>query len=292
MWNIVMYAKSEEAYNRAWSWLTTEFKDQPDVIDYLETNWLPLKEQWAEYYIRQHPNFGQCVTSQTESSNFSIKSYLVTGKSDFFKVAKSLKEMCRNQVRNYEQKVAAQATRVKLDFLQKPYLGDLPQAVSHLALDLITIEKRFAQKQINEAIANGTPDLIPPCEADCTIWLQYRLPCRHTIHRRLKAKKPLTLQDLDPRWLLDGRLDEERYLRIRDPPPAEKRRGRPKNDPVPVVRVVVPASTPMEATSAVAPLLTGPKKKKPAKKNKKDNAVAVAVAKRKPGRPKGNASAG
>jgi hypothetical protein len=125
MWNILMYAKSEDAYNRAWSWLTTEFKDQPDVIDYLETNWLPLKEQWAEYYIRQHPNFGQCVTSQTESSNFSIKSYLVTGKSDFFKVAKSLKEMCRNQVRNYEQKVAAQATRVKLDFLQKPYLGDL-----------------------------------------------------------------------------------------------------------------------------------------------------------------------
>jgi hypothetical protein len=38
MWNILMYAKSEEAYNRAWSWLTTEFKDQPDVIDYLETN--------------------------------------------------------------------------------------------------------------------------------------------------------------------------------------------------------------------------------------------------------------
>jgi hypothetical protein len=67
------------------------------------------------------------------------------------------------------------------------------------------------------------------------MWLQYRLPCRHTIFQRIKDGEKLTLQDLDPRWLLDGRIDaNSRYLRIQDPPEAENRRGRPKNEPIAV----------------------------------------------------------
>jgi len=239
MWKILTHAKTEEAFLRAWAWLTEEFSDQEELLQYLQASWLPLREQWAEHCTRRHLNFGQGTTSQTEASNFNIKSMLITGKSDLLRVTKALREMCQNQLRNYNQAVAQQNTRIKRDYLHQEYLGDLPLAISLKALEWISLEKRHAQKALNDAIARGS-DEVPACDNSCTTWLQFRLPCRHTIHQRLKNKEPLTLQDLDPRWLLNARIDEqERYLRIRDPLPAEQRRGRPVNEPIPIIRELV-----------------------------------------------------
>jgi len=108
----------------------------------VQSSWLPLRDQWAECRISQHLNYGQGVTSQTESSNSSIKSYVVTGKSDFLRLAKALKEMCLNHEKAYLHKVAQQHQRIKLVYYNQGYLGDLPSAVSRLALDLIAEEKR------------------------------------------------------------------------------------------------------------------------------------------------------
>ncbi|OIW22219.1 hypothetical protein CONLIGDRAFT_687754 [Coniochaeta ligniaria NRRL 30616] len=96
---------------------------------------------------------------------------------------------------------------IKHDYLSQEYLSDLPMAISRRALELITEKKRHAQKMLGNALATGppprdTPDW--PCDDDCTLWLQYHLSCRHTIYQHLANKKPVTLQDLDPRWLLDA----------------------------------------------------------------------------------------
>ncbi|EAQ85464.1 hypothetical protein CHGG_09478 [Chaetomium globosum CBS 148.51] len=149
IWKILVRAKTKEEFVRIWTWLIAEFSDQEEILQYLQAEWLPLREQWAEYCTRRHLNFSQSVTSQTESSNFNIKSYLVTGKSDFLRLTKALKEMCQNQHRNYNQEVAKQMTRIKMDYLHQDYLGDLPQAVSLKALEHITREKRHAQKALN-----------------------------------------------------------------------------------------------------------------------------------------------
>jgi hypothetical protein len=86
------------------------------------------------------------------------------------------------------------------------------------------------------------------------MWLQYRLPCRHNIAGRLRAKEKLTLQDLDPRWLLDAAVDRaERYLRIRDPNPAESRRGRPRNEEVPVEHKFNPQNNDQDVCPATSP---------------------------------------
>jgi hypothetical protein len=69
----------------------------------------------------------------------------------------------------------------------------------------------------------------------------------------------LTLQDLHPRWLLDARL-EERYLRVLDPPPAERRRERPQNKAFVVPRELIPVpsrNVAQEARQEQAELLEG-----------------------------------
>jgi hypothetical protein len=237
---MLMWAETEARFDSTWAWIQREFKDQEDLLDYCLTSWFPWKHLWAEHLTRFCLNFGQNVTSQTESSNFNIKSYLVSGKADWVRLTKALQEMCENQARNYRQTVAKHESSVKINYLHRPYLGDLPQAVSHRALDLINQEKRHAEKwllELREAEKRRQVPLpaAPVCNTDCSVWLQYRLPCRHTIFAKLKDNTPLTLQDLDPRWLLDARIDSNsRYLRIQDPPAAENRRGRPRNEPTAV----------------------------------------------------------
>lgn len=180
MWKILTFARTEESFERVWSWIITEFVDQEATLEYLQTNWLPLKHQWADCYTRKQLNFGQNVTFQTKASNFSIKSYLVSGKCDWLRLTKALRAMCENQARTYQQKVAYKQTSVKLKYLHQPWLGDLPHTVSHLALEEITKEKRHAQKMLDDAVTSGADEL-PRCGEGCTKWLQFRLPCRHTI---------------------------------------------------------------------------------------------------------------
>jgi len=91
IWKILQRQKTEEAFMTTWDWLVTEFSDQGGVLQYLEREWLPLREQWADYCIDRHLNFSQSTTSQTEASNANIKSYLVTGNSDFHRLTKATK---------------------------------------------------------------------------------------------------------------------------------------------------------------------------------------------------------
>jgi hypothetical protein len=81
---------------RTWDWICNEFRDQGDLLDYFLASWLPVKYQWVQCYTKKYLNFNQNVTTQTEASNFKIKSYLVSGKCDWLRLAKALKELCEN----------------------------------------------------------------------------------------------------------------------------------------------------------------------------------------------------
>jgi hypothetical protein len=111
------YAPTEESFLRTWDWIYNEFSDKDDLLDYFLTSWLPVKYQWAQCYTNKYLNLNHNVTSQTEASNFNIKSYLLSGKCDWLRLAEALKELCENQARGYRQEVAHQQTSVKLNCL-------------------------------------------------------------------------------------------------------------------------------------------------------------------------------
>jgi len=84
MWKRVVRAKTKALFFEAWTKLCEEFTDQEAILQYLQFEYLSVHEQWAEYAIRYHLNYGQTTTSQSESSNHCIKTYLVSGKCDFY----------------------------------------------------------------------------------------------------------------------------------------------------------------------------------------------------------------
>jgi hypothetical protein len=231
MWKRVVRAKTKALFFEAWTKLCEEFTDQEAILQYLQFEYLSVHEQWAEYAIRHHLNYGQTTTSQSESSNHCIKTYLVSGKCDFYGLIKALREMVRNHKEDYKQKVAQSQARIRHTYVKQAYLGDLRLQLTGRALDLINDERVRALALVTDPAA---PAVIR-CDEHCTTWLQFKIPCAHTILEHIGDGdvRPLTVHDVDKRWISDSRVDENHpYLRIQDPPAAEDRRGRPKNHPI------------------------------------------------------------
>jgi hypothetical protein len=103
-------------------------------------------------------------------------------------------------------------------YLGQEYLGQLPTAISHKALEDIAKQKEQAMKGIAAlSRPNATVAAIGRCEGVCSIREQCGLPCKHLIAERILQGKCLTLDDVDPHWHLQVRLDQiDPYTRIRN----------------------------------------------------------------------------
>lgn len=56
---------------------------------------MPFRAQWAHFFTREHRNFGIRVTSGTEASNNSIKSYILNGISHVYRLVEVMQDMIR-----------------------------------------------------------------------------------------------------------------------------------------------------------------------------------------------------
>jgi hypothetical protein len=245
MWKWLVHAETEERFFNTWTSLCEEFKDQDAILQYLQSEYITCYHQWAQCKVRYYLNYGQTTTSQSESSNHCIKTYLVSGKCDWYGLIKALGEMNSNQEDNYKKLVATQEVRIRHRFVHQPYLGILSKTLTRRAQDLIAAERIKGTAALEEA---GSHEAVEPCDEKCSTWLQYRLPCLHTILEHFKDGDvvPLTLHDVDKRWISDSRVHENHpYLRIQDPPAAEALRGRPRNEPIP--RELLPAQFQLKA---------------------------------------------
>ena len=139
-----MYAETVSLFDQAWQRLIKEFDDQQPILVYLEKTYIRVRRQWARCFIREYPNLGMRTTSGTESSNFSIKSYLITSKSSIFALIKALQEMIQNQDRTYQNETAKQATRLCREYVDKWWFGNVPLTVSYWAVDQIARQYRKA----------------------------------------------------------------------------------------------------------------------------------------------------
>lgn len=106
MWKRVIFAETEEAHEIAWRELCKEFDDQRAILQYLHGTYLPVRAQWARCFIRRYRNFGVRVTSGTEASNNNIKSYLLNGMSNLYRLVEAMQDMMHDQERDFKDACA------------------------------------------------------------------------------------------------------------------------------------------------------------------------------------------
>jgi len=219
----VVWAKDKDRFFSCWRHLCLEFADQPDILTYIEAQYLSVYPQWAKHVVREYLNFGQTTTSQSESSNHCAKTYLLSGVCDWYELIKALRQMVVNNKHTYEQRTADEQVRVRQRYIAHHFLGDLRYKITRRALDIINDERIRCISEIKEKPAEFV------CDERCTTWRQFRLPCAHSIYERVAGGevRPFTVDDVDKRWLSDHR-DDPPHLHIQDPRRAIPR-GRPRN---------------------------------------------------------------
>ena len=157
---------------------------------------MPSREQWAHCYIKQYRNFKARVTSPTKSSNLNVKSYLLNGKSDVYRLVTALSEMYTQQQKSYTKRLAFKGTRTRQEYLNRAYLGNLPLRVSYKYLELINHQYRHAKAAIPTNARQATE--LNPYGSNCTTSLQFGVPYRHSIYTILKDNGSLKLGDVHP----------------------------------------------------------------------------------------------
>ena len=199
-WRYIAFAADRELFMRNWAKLIDTFRDQEEVLIYIQDNLMPVREQWAKCYIDHYRNFGLRVTSGTESTHYSLKQFLITGRSDLYGIYLGITEMVKERERIYTERVASQEVKMRRQYLHRRWLGQLPTQITYHAIDLLARQHRIALVAVPTE-RNPHP---PPLRA-CTnrFKQQYGLPCSHTILPLLLQKKALEKEDVHPRWWLE-----------------------------------------------------------------------------------------
>ncbi len=91
-WERVMYAKTEEEFDREWDVLQEDYGDEyPFAIQYLADKLIPRKKKFVTFYTNQSLHFNNRATSRGESNNGKLKRQL--GGSSVGKIANKLLAM-------------------------------------------------------------------------------------------------------------------------------------------------------------------------------------------------------
>ncbi|KAK0721224.1 hypothetical protein B0T21DRAFT_295016 [Apiosordaria backusii] len=142
----MVYCQDEDEFDEAWDRFQTEFPEQEAIRSYLETHYLPCKEQWGGPWVTRYQNFGQRTTSPTESAHRELKSYLVNGKSSLYKLHEVIQEMLNTKEITYKQRIATQKARLRTEFKGPSFgwLGSTNMEVSYKAVDKVNHQKKIA----------------------------------------------------------------------------------------------------------------------------------------------------
>ncbi|KAI8404297.1 hypothetical protein FOFC_15792 [Fusarium oxysporum] len=294
MWKLVLFAETEEAHEEAWANLCKEFDDQRAILRYLHGTYMPVRAQWARCFIRKYRNFGVRVTSGTEASNNNnIKSYLLNGMRNLYRLFEAMQDMIKDQERDFNDACAADEVLTAREYMgsSSEYLGELRTALSSKGLGLITKQYRLAKKAMPTG-KNPFPDPLGDCGEECSVSTELGIPCCHKVYSKLVSGMPFTRWEVHPRWRLREPSSQDPYRRILDPRIVTALRGRPKNTTQAVpARLAIEASCQTDSRPARKPASQAPGRRRGFHWNRANKLAARLVARPVP-RPSAKRAAG
>ncbi|KAI7967355.1 hypothetical protein MJO29_000632 [Puccinia striiformis f. sp. tritici] len=136
----------------------------PEVMKYMNKNWLPLKGMFVNYLISDLPHFGNKNTSRVGSLHASVKHFLHGANSSIYKTIKTV------------------------------HINALPAVLSQLSGTI----SHFALRACQCAYSAGRST---DCK-DCTYELHWSMPCSHRMRQLDLQKEFLKPEDFHMQWHL------------------------------------------------------------------------------------------
>jgi hypothetical protein len=208
LWKHVCYSVTADDFGAAWIRILRDFSQQEGVIAYIQKTYLPLREQWAECYIRHYRNFGVKVTSRTEGSHKEIKSYLRNTFADLLFLAEKVEQLIMDREHQYTSDEATEAQRIVRDYQKMEWLGDMRSKLTRKAISLLVKQH---DKLLDALRCNlGPVNALPACTNAFT--KQFGLPCGYRIQEVISRNESLDYSMAHKYWYLG-------YDRVRDADP-------------------------------------------------------------------------
>ncbi len=201
LWRAVHFASTPEDFTIAWVKILEEFPDQEEVINYLQSTSLSLREQWAECYTRFYQNFGIRVTSRTEGNHKEIKSYLRNASADLLFLVDRIQQLVDNIKHDFVAREAKETQRMIVDYRKHQWLGDMRSRTNWKAQELMISQHNRLTEAIRQDL--GNPPL-PACTHSFTT--QFGLPCIHRIQQAILTNEPLNYMMSHKHWHLGRNL--------------------------------------------------------------------------------------
>ncbi|KAK2778405.1 mutator-like element [Colletotrichum kahawae] len=186
-----------------------------------------------------------------------------------------MQDMIGDQKQSFVQACAQDEVLASREYSRSrsEYLSDLRTMLSSKALGLIVKQYLLAKKALPTG-RNPKPVPLGDCMDDCSVSVEYGIPCCHKIYEKLVDSGSFSKWEVHPRWRLRETTSQDPYRRILDPKIAGALRGRPKN----TAEVVPPRLAIREEE----------KGKKPPRKQPRKQLASQPLSGRRRGRPPGS----
>ncbi|CAL8258529.1 unnamed protein product [Arctogadus glacialis] len=203
------YASSEEEYDRLYGTLVG--MNNESVLNYYNTNWHSIKEQWVEGLKRQSLNLMTSTNNRVEGFNHKLKSVITkySGMVTFFKDLKQVLAVLETE-RSHRALLIVQKTSVmnSQDATEVKYMQLLtPFVYKYLSAQLSLFKKPPSTAASNEAASNERvpePTNTTSSSCQCGFFKSMGLPCHHIF--RFRQLNDIELFDeslVMRRWLKD-----------------------------------------------------------------------------------------
>jgi len=190
-WNKIVYSASEQTFFEEYELFKSTYHDQPSVLAYIETQWIPVKEKFVYCYTSSCMHIGTTSSSRVEGNHHVLKSYLAISKLNLLEVFNRISLMLSNQAAGL--KAAIKKEQLMISHRHKINLfSSLLGKVSQFALDLMLNQYNLAK--VEESAL-----------AECSGQFSniYGLPCKHYIRNCLFDSTFILLEDIHVQWRID-----------------------------------------------------------------------------------------
>lgn len=205
----LVYTTSERQFDAL---LTAIASASPEVFRYLTTTWLPYKQHWVGYMLKDVRILGNMTTNRVESANRYLKEGL-TQRSSVVQLFSAVLQRVRDADRTREIRLGRSFTAAPRLTKNLRWAAAMFRCISPFARNVV--KKQLSTENVAHvrymlggwSVITGrgrtyTVTMVGSPSCGCTFSMQWDLPCPHVMHVCRLTRYPLESVIASSRWFL------------------------------------------------------------------------------------------
>lgn len=130
-WRDIVYSKTECEFTQTWEQLYKEFSDQVAVVTYLRSTYLEWSEQFAEWAISRHRNYGLRATVRSEGAHAILENHHRYRLAHLIQLHAAIRAAWNDVKREYDERLHYEKTERIVTIKDNPFFRNVHFELSH-----------------------------------------------------------------------------------------------------------------------------------------------------------------